>query len=100
MGAPSHGRIEAIDLARGLASLLMIQGHAYHGWVAPEHHASMGYRLTRVLGTLPLPAFLLLSGAGLAWRVHVAARRGERAEAVRRGDEGQITSAYADHPIP
>ncbi|MEZ4252914.1 MAG: hypothetical protein R3B99_32295 [Polyangiales bacterium] len=40
-------------MARGLASLVMIQGHAYHGWVAPEHHDA-AYAFTRVLGTFAL----------------------------------------------
>jgi len=78
----SH-RVEGIDVARGIASLVMIQGHAYHGWVAPALHDSPSYRLTRVLGTLPLPAFLVLAGAAVGWRVHVAAARGETAHAVR-----------------
>ena len=29
-------RVEGIDLARGLASAIMIQGHAYDGWVHAE----------------------------------------------------------------
>ncbi|MDH5493074.1 MAG: hypothetical protein OEY14_14060, partial [Myxococcales bacterium] len=63
-----RARVEGIDIARGVASLVMLQGHAYHGWVAAEHHSSPAYQLTRVLGTLPLPAFLLLSGAAVASR--------------------------------
>jgi hypothetical protein len=67
-----------------VAALVMIQGHAYHGWVAAEHRDTVGYQLTRVLGTLPLPAFLVLAGAAVTWRVHAAATRGESAVAVRK----------------
>ncbi|HEY8432948.1 MAG TPA: heparan-alpha-glucosaminide N-acetyltransferase domain-containing protein [Sandaracinaceae bacterium] len=76
-------RIEGVDVARGLASLIMIQGHAYDGWVAPEHKESAAYLFTRLLGTLPLPAFLVLAGAAIVLRVDAAARRGERAGEVR-----------------
>lgn len=77
-------RIEGVDVARGVASLIMIQGHAYDGWVAAEHRESAAYLFTRLLGTLPLPAFLVLAGAAIVLRVDAARRRGERAEEVRR----------------
>lgn len=80
-----QGRIEGVDVARGVASLIMIQGHAYDGWVAPAHKDSAAYLFTRLLGSLPLPAFLVLAGAAIVLRVDAARRRGEAAEAVRRG---------------
>ncbi len=83
-------RIDGVDVARGVASLIMIQGHAYDGWVAAEHKASAAYQFTRLLGSLPLPAFLVLAGAAVALRVDAARRRGEdlakvRASVLRRG---------------
>lgn len=78
----SH-RVEGIDVARGLASAIMIQGHAYDGWVADEHKTSAAYLFTRLLGTLPLPSFLVLAGAAIALRVDAATRRGEPARTVR-----------------
>src|SRR5690606_16649877 len=77
-------RIEGVDVARGVASLIMIQGHAYDGWVAPEHKASAAYLFTRLLGSLPLPAFLVLAGAAIVLRVDAARVRGESAHDVRR----------------
>lgn len=77
-------RIEGVDVARGVASLIMIQGHAYDGWVAPEHKTSAAYLFTRLLGTLPLPAFLVLAGAAIVLRVDAARARGESAREVRR----------------
>jgi hypothetical protein len=85
-GLPSRAagstRVEGVDVARGLASLVMIQGHAYHGWVAPEHHDA-AYAFTRVLGTLPLPAFLVLAGAAVLLRLQSAAKKNEPAIGVR-----------------
>ena len=76
-------RVAGVDVARGVASLLMIQGHAYHAWVAPEHRDA-AYRFTRLLGTLPLPAFLVLAGAAMTWRLHAAVGRSESVHDVRR----------------
>ncbi|MGE0786485.1 MAG: heparan-alpha-glucosaminide N-acetyltransferase domain-containing protein [Sandaracinaceae bacterium] len=77
-------RVQGIDVARGLASLIMIQGHAYDAWVRPEDKTSAAYLFTRVLGSLPLPAFLVLAGAAIALRVEAAERRAEPAVSVRR----------------
>lgn len=79
----SSRRIAGLDIARGIASLVMIQGHAYHGWVAPESRDA-AYTFTRWLGTLPLPSFLVLAGAAIAWRLDAAERKGEAFGAVRR----------------
>lgn len=85
-GASEKGhRVEGIDVARGLASAIMIQGHAYDGWVADEHKASAAYLFTRVLGSLPLPSFLLLAGAAISLRADAAVRKGEAAADVRAG---------------
>ncbi|MEM9071995.1 MAG: heparan-alpha-glucosaminide N-acetyltransferase domain-containing protein [Myxococcota bacterium] len=51
--------------------------------MAPAHHEG-AYGFTRVLGTFPLPAFLLLAGAAVTWRVHAARERKEDARDVRR----------------
>ncbi len=77
------GRVEGIDMARAFAGIIMIQGHAYDAWVAPESKETVAYAFTRVLGSLPLPAFLLLAGAAVAWRTGAAEARGESARRVR-----------------
>jgi len=82
----------AIDVARGLAVILMIQTHAYDGYVRADLRSSFAYLCTRFLAVLPLPTFLLLAGTGLALRAASAVKRGEsasvvRAEFVRRGFE-------------
>jgi uncharacterized membrane protein len=88
--ATSPARVQGIDVARGLASAIMIQGHAYDGWVRDEDKTSASYLFTRVLGTLPLPSFLLLAGAAIALRIEAADAKGEspaivRTALVRRG---------------
>ena len=77
-------RTMSVDLARGLASLLMIQGHAFDGWASPEAKTGAAYAFTRVLATLPLPAFLLLAGAAMVLRLQTARSQAELPKAVRR----------------
>jgi uncharacterized membrane protein (DUF2068 family) len=80
---PRGVRVEGIDVARGLASAIMIQGHAYDGWVLDAEKQSAAYLFTRLLGTLPLPSFLLLAGAAVALRIDSAIARREPARVVR-----------------
>ncbi|MBL9002881.1 MAG: DUF1624 domain-containing protein [Myxococcales bacterium] len=83
VAVPAHGRQVAIDVARGIAVLWMIQTHAFDGWVASEHKGSVGYWLTRVVASVPAPLFLLLSGVGLSLGAQAALRRGQRDAATR-----------------
>lgn len=72
-----------IDVARGLAVLLMFQTHAYDAYVAAPFRASLGYRVTRELGASPAPSFLLLAGVGVALGELAMARAGASAAATR-----------------
>ncbi len=82
--APRRDRLAGIDVARGIAVLLMIQTHAYDGWVRDSDRTNLGFKLTRVLGTLPLPMFLLLAGIGFALRAQSDAARGMTVPHTRR----------------
>lgn len=76
-------RLPGIDLARGLAVLLMIETHAYDGWVTPAGKQSAGYALTRVLSSIPSALFLLLAGVGLSFGFAAAVARGQEPRQVR-----------------
>jgi uncharacterized membrane protein len=78
-----RARDRGIDVARGLAVLLMFQTHAYDAYVAPAARATMGFRVTRELGAAPAPSFLLLAGVGLAFGELAMARAGVEAAAIR-----------------
>lgn len=78
-------RVIGIDIARGVASVLMVQGHAFDAWASASAKANPLYVIEFLfLQTLALPAFLVLSGASLAFRVEAAVSRGESAARVRR----------------
>ncbi len=98
VAVPARGRQVAIDVARGIAVLLMIQTHAFDGWVASAHKGSVGYWLTRVVASVPAPLFLLLSGVGLSLGAQAAFRRGQcdgvtRWASARRG-LGIVAAGY------
>jgi len=72
-----------IDVARGVAVVLMIQTHAYAGWVTAAAKDSFGYRLSRLFGAIPAPLFLFLAGVGLSLGAQASQQSGAQAEAVR-----------------
>lgn len=83
--APRPPRVIGIDIARGIASILMVQGHAFDAWASESAKASPWFAVELLfLQTLALPAFLVLSGASLAFRVEAAVVRGQSASFVRR----------------
>lgn len=84
-GAAAGSRSIGIDLARGLAVLLMIQTHAFDGWVSPSAKTGWGYALSRVFASIPAPLFLLLAGVGLTFAFHAGQRGGATAGVVRKG---------------
>lgn len=98
MGKVASGRVAGIDVARALAALIMLQGHATDGWVSPEHEDAV-FRASRFLGTFPLPAFLLLAGTSVAWRVAAGEERGESPLKIRRALQrrglGLVATGYA-----
>lgn len=63
---PPAARNLGIDLARGVAVVLMIQTHAFDGWASAAAKGGWGYALSRALANIPAPLFLLLAGVGLA----------------------------------
>lgn len=84
MPSMSPARDRSVDLARGLACLLMVQTHAFHGWVSPAFHAEAAFVATRWLGTFPLPGFLLLAGVGVALRLRASLDADRSSRQVRR----------------
>lgn len=80
-----HGRVLALDAARGLAAILMVQQHLGIWLVDSRRFADQlqaGFMYVNMAGGLAAPLFIVLSGAGasLGW-----ARHAEGAAAVRRG---------------
>ena len=51
---------------RGLAALIMLQGHVMDGWVRLQDRSAEWFQLSQFLGGLPAPIFLFLVGVSLA----------------------------------
>ncbi len=82
---PSTGRNLGIDLARGLAVVMMIETHALDGWVASADKLSLGYRFSRIFSNIPAPLFLLLAGLSLGLQAASAERAGKDLALLRAG---------------
>ena len=59
-------RLSYIDWMRGLACVLMFQTHCYDSWLSPEARKSAVFVWSQLLGTLPAPLFVFLSGISFA----------------------------------
>jgi uncharacterized membrane protein len=59
---PQSSRLEYLDWMRGMACLLMFQAHCYDSWLTPAAKQTKLYEWSQIVGTLPAPLFLFLSG--------------------------------------
>src|SRR5262245_38509136 len=59
-------RLVYLDWMRGLAVLIMLQGHVMDAWVRPSDRSGEWFWLSQFLGGLPAPIFLFLVGVSLA----------------------------------
>lgn len=82
------GRLAFLDWTRGLAALIMLQGHVFHSFARTDLHESGPYVISQFVGGLPPAIFLFLTGVTLAFgmdgRERKGASRGERWNAALR----------------
>ncbi len=67
-----------LDWMRGLAAVIMLQGHAFHAFTKPELRDGGPYVISQFVGGLPPAAFLFLVGITLAFLMHSSERKGLR----------------------
>jgi uncharacterized membrane protein len=84
---------------RGLAVVIMLQGHLFEGWVRPQDRMGEWFWLTQFLGGFPAPIFLFLVGVSLALVLDRMRARGasslELAQKVLRRGTWILFLAYA-----
>ena len=85
--APQPSRNLGIDVARGLAVLIMIETHAYDGWVGPAGKETYAYHLTRRTRGLPLWFSL---AASLAIQTAEVIKAAPQLELIREPDVGLV----------
>jgi len=69
-------RLAFIDWVRGLAAIIMLQGHTFHSFTKPELRDSGGFVLSQFVGGLPPAIFLFLVGVTLSFRLDSRERQG------------------------
>ncbi len=84
MSATPASRLAYIDWMRGLACVLMFQTHCYDSWLTPAARKSTFFMRSQLLGTLPAPLFLFLSGISFALVMERMRRRGATRNQVAR----------------
>ena len=72
----NRSRLAFVDVARGLAVVLMLQTHAYDAWLRPELRQTEFFRWSQLIGGLPGAFFLFLMGVSMALGNEVARDRG------------------------
>lgn len=74
--SPSKERLTFIDWTRGIAALIMLQGHSFHSFLEPGQRTGDIYVLSQFIGGMPAPMFLFLTGVTLAFLLDGRERRG------------------------
>ena len=77
-------RLAFIDVARGIAVILMVYIHCFNSWVDPARRDTTAYHVAQHLGGFAAPGFLLLAGVGLGFKFDSARRRGQTLQQTRR----------------
>jgi uncharacterized membrane protein len=79
MRAPnkSAGRLQFIDWTRGLAALVMLQGHTFNSFARTDLRDKSAYVLSQFAGGLPPAIFLFLTGITFAFLMHSQERKNE-----------------------
>src|SRR5438309_2023492 len=59
---PSRDRIVFLDWLRGLAAVIMLQGHTFHAFLRPQEREGPAFYLSILLGGQAAAIFLFLTG--------------------------------------
>ena len=71
----STSRLAFLDWMRGLAAVVMLQGHVYHSYTGKEWREGSVYILTQFVGGMPPAVFLFLTGVTLAFLMDSCERK-------------------------
>ena len=69
-------RLLYLDWVRGLAALIMLQGHVFHSFLRNDLRDGGAYVLSQFVGGMPPAIFLFLTGVTLAFLMHSGERKG------------------------
>src|SRR5215471_15619174 len=72
----NSARLRYLDWARGLAALIMLQGHTFHSFTRLDLRDKGPYVLSQFLGGFAPAVFLFLAGITMAFRMDGDENRG------------------------
>jgi uncharacterized membrane protein len=75
-GKPLSGRLTFLDWSRGLAALVMLQGHVFHSFTSKDLREGSAYVLSQFIGGLTPAMFLFLTGVTFAFLMDSQQRKG------------------------
>ncbi len=94
----STSRLAFLDWMRGLAAVVMLQGHVFHSYTSKEWREGSIYILSQFVGGMPPAVFLFLTGVTLAFLMDSCERKGltvgERWQMALRRAGYLLTLAY------
>lgn len=70
-------RLAFLDWSRGLAAVVMLQGHVFHAFTAKDLREGGPYVLSQFVGGMPPAVFLFLTGVTLGFLMDARERQGE-----------------------
>ncbi|MFN3323024.1 MAG: heparan-alpha-glucosaminide N-acetyltransferase domain-containing protein [Bryobacteraceae bacterium] len=79
MTNPSHdasSRLAFLDWTRGVAALIMLQGHVFHSFTLKELRSDGAYVISQFIGGITPAVFLFLTGVTLAFLMESRERKG------------------------
>lgn len=75
-GKKTTKRLAYLDWLRGLAAIMMINGHVFHSFTHSDYRQGSLYVLTQFVGGMPPAVFLFLLGVTLAFLMESRQRQG------------------------
>ena len=73
---PPAQRLPYLDWLRGLAALIMLQGHVFHSFLRNDLRRGGAYQLSQYVGGMPPAVFLFLLGVTFAFLMDSLERKG------------------------
>ena len=71
-----RNRLLYLDWLRGVAGIIMLQGHVFQAFVKPDLRGGAAYMLSQFFGGMPPALFLFLTGITLAFLMDSMERKG------------------------
>lgn len=69
-------RLTFLDWLRGVAGIIMLQGHAFQSFMKPDQRGGAAYMLSQFFGGMPPAIFLFLTGVTLSFLMFSFDRKG------------------------